>query len=69
MLIPATLWWLLIGSLVWVLACDGLAAEVKLRRMLKGKRTKASHQVIAAMVVIVVWPWTTIKFFKRRSVV
>jgi hypothetical protein len=67
-IVSVILWWLFIGAVVWMLTCSGLPAEVKLRRMLRGKRTLASHVVIASAVVIVVWPVTAARYIAKRRV-
>lgn len=67
-MITFALIWTAIGSVVWMLTCDGLTAEVRLRRMAQGKRTRAVHIVVGTVIVIARWPWTACKYIATRKV-
>ena len=68
-MITAILTYLAIGATLWaLLLSSGLPADVRMKRLLKGKRTRSSHQAIAVLVCVVVWPWAAVKYVVTRRV-
>lgn len=59
----------LAGSLVWMFTAEDISADVRLKRLAKGKRTRESHLVIASLVVVIaLWPAVAVKWIVMRGV-
>lgn len=59
----------LCGSIVWLFTADDISADVRLKRLVKGKRTRESHLVIASLLVVIpLWPAVAVKWIVMRGV-
>jgi hypothetical protein len=65
MLVTATLWWLFVGSCVWVLIDHaGIVEEFVRERNARGTPPTAMGLVLATLFTIVMWPWFVVPWLR-----